>query len=295
MHVLIDQFIDYVSLEKGLTENTCVAYRSDLESFVDHLLARGVRSINRVDREAIVDFLMASKERGLASRSIARRLVSVKLFFRYLLQEGLLKSDVTEVMDSPRLWKMLPDTLSHKEVDRLLGAPKADSVLGRRDRAILETFYASGLRVSEICGMKMDDFHADMGYLRCMGKGNKERIVPIGQQAIKAVDLYLDQVRPQLCADPSERTLFVTRRGKGFSRKGVWKLIKQHALRAGIVKNVTPHTLRHSFATHLLAHGAPLRIIQEMLGHADISTTQQYTHVDADRLKAVHVQVHPRS
>ena len=287
--------MDYITLERGLSENTRAAYATDLGSFVAHLRGRGYRSLNSVDRDAIVEYLMGEKARGLATSSIARRLVSIKIFFRYLQQEGLLKSNVTEVMDAPRLWSLLPDVLNSKEVDRLLAAPDTARPLGRRDRAILETFYATGLRVSELCGLATDDLHADMGYLRCLGKGNKERVVPIGKQAVAAVTAYLDQVRPLFPASSQERALFLTRTGNPFTRKGMWKLIKQYAHRAGITKNVTPHTLRHSFASHLLAQGAPLRIIQEMLGHADIATTQRYTHVDADRLKAVHLQYHPRA
>jgi len=295
MRVLVDQFLDFVLLEKGLSENTRNAYRSDLIRFTDFLRQSGIRSLNDVKRDDVATYLMSEKDRALSSRSLARNLVSIKIFFKYLEQEGLLQGNVTEVMDSPRLWKMLPDTLTPDEVDRLLAAPDQKSTLGRRDAAILETFYAAGLRVSELCGLQLGDLDIDMGYVRCTGKGKKERIVPIGKQAIRSITAYANEVRPSLVRDESIRSLFLTRLGAGFSRKGMWKLIKQYSHAAAISKNVTPHTLRHSFASHLLAHGAPLRVIQEMLGHADIATTQQYTHVDSTRLKSVHGKFHPRA
>ena len=231
----------------------------------------------------------------MSTRSISRRLVSIKVFFRYLQQEGLLDNNVTDAMDSPRLWKVLPEVLTPREVDRLLGAPDTDTPLGLRDKAVLETFYGTGLRVSELCALTCDNLHADASYVRCMGKGSKERVVPIGKAAIEAIGRYRDEVRPSLAGAGDAAALFLTRRGGAFTRKGMWKLIKTNAHRAGIAKNVTPHTLRHSFASHLLANGAPLRVIQEMLGHADISTTQVYTHVDSNRLKSIHDRYHPRA
>lgn len=295
MRVLVDQFLDYVLLERGLSENTRSAYRADLEAFTACLRARSIRSLNAVDRDHILEFLMAEKDRGLATSSIYRRLVSIKVFFRYLEREGLLPHNVTEVMDSPTLWKVLPDTLNTNEVGRLLNAPATDQPMGRRDKAVLETFYGTGLRVSELCGLTQDDLHPEEGYLRCTGKGNKERVVPIGRQALQWIADYVEHTRPGLPQAEDTRVLFLTRFGRPFTRQGMWKLIKRYAHQAGIVKNVTPHTLRHSFASHLLANGAPLRIIQEMLGHADISTTQQYTHIDTNRLKSIHHQFHPRS
>jgi integrase/recombinase XerD len=198
-------------------------------------------------------------------------------------------------MESPRLWKVLPGTLTLKEVDRLLDAPDLKKRLGLRDKAILETLYGTGLRVSEFTGLTLDAIHFDAGYVRCMGKGRKERVVPLGRQAAHWLTRYIEESRPALCAGDHENTVFLSCRKRPFSRKGIWKMIKKYARQAGIMKNVTPHTLRHSFASHLLANEAPLRIIQEMLGHADISTTQIYTHVDAGRLKNVHAQFHPRS
>lgn len=295
MQVLVDQFLDYVSLERGLSDNTRTAYASDLDVFLAFLRAAGVRSANAVKRKHILDFLLEEKDRGLSTNSISRRLVSIKVFFRYLLQEGLLTTDVTETMESPKLWKILPSTLSYKEVTRLLDAPDLKKRYGLRDKAILETLYGSGLRVSELADLTIDDIHFDEGYLRCMGKGRKERVVPLGEKARSYLQRYLDELRPSLSPPEGERVLFLTYRKRAFSRKGIWKVIKKYAKEAGIAKNVTPHTLRHSFASHLLANGAPLRVIQEMLGHADIATTQVYTHVDPTRLKAVHSQFHPRA
>lgn len=295
MHALLDQFLDYIALERGLSGNTRAAYGADLSAFLSFLEDRRVTSMNAVTRHHVLDFLMDQKDRGLSTSSISRRLVAIKVFFRYLQQEGLLRNNITETMDSPRLWKVLPGTLSVKEVERLLAAPRPDAKLGLRDKALLETLYGTGLRVSELSQLTLDDIHFDAGYLRCMGKGRKERVVPLGEAARASIQRYLDEFRPALAGRGDTRSLFLTARGRPFGRKGIWKLIKKYAKMAGIMKNVKPHTLRHSFASHLLANGAPLRIIQEMLGHADITTTQIYTHVDPSRLKSVHEQYHPRA
>jgi len=295
VHVLIDQFLDYLVLERGLSANTRTAYEADLRSFQAFLEARAVKGFNAVRREHVLDYLFHEKDRGLRPNSISRRLVAVKMLFRYLLREGLLGEDVTEVMDSPRLWRVLPGVLSAREVERLLGAAVGRDRMSLRDRALLELLYATGLRVSEIAGLKLDDVHFDAGYLRCRGKGQKVRVVPFGAQARASLQRYLAEARPQLAKDDMQRGLFLTYRGRPFTRKGLWKLIRTYARRAGIDKPVSPHSLRHSFASHLLANGAPLRAIQEMLGHADIATTQVYTQVDQGRLRAVHASYHPRA
>lgn len=295
MHPLIDQFSDYIALERGLSEHTRAAYRADLERFVDHLAAHQITSMNDVRHKHILQFLMAERDRNLATTTLARRLVAIKVFMRFLQQEGLLNEDAAAAMDSPRLWKRLPGTLSTDEVDRLLAAPDPDTVRGRRDRAWLEILYGTGLRVSELAHLRLADLHLEERYLRCIGKGNKERVVPFGRRALETLEDYLTHDRPQLLKHQTSDFVFLTRRGTGFSRKGLWKLIKWYAQQAGITQTVTPHTLRHSFASHLLAHGAQLRVIQEMLGHADIATTQVYTHVDQNRLKAIHQQFHPRA
>jgi integrase/recombinase XerD len=295
MQALLDQFLDYVALERGLSPNTRAAYAADLAAFLGFLQKRGIGSVNAVTRQHILDYLMGEKDRGLSTNSISRHLVSIKVFFRYLQQEGLLRTNVTETMDSPKLWKVLPSTLTLKEVERLLAAPEARQRLAPRDRALLETLYGTGLRVSELATLTLEDLHFDSGYLRCMGKGKKERVVPLGENARACLQRYLDELRPALLRGAPTRAVFLTLRGRAFSRQGIWKLIKKYARAAGITRSVKPHTLRHSFASHLLANGAPLRVIQEMLGHADIATTQIYTHVDAARLRTVHNRFHPRA
>lgn len=302
MNALVDQFLDYVSLERGLSDNTRKAYLADLQRFTRFLERKRITSFNDVKRSQVLDFLSAEKERGQSMSSISRRLVAVKMFFRYLQQEGMLGHDPSESMESPRLWKVLPGVLSMNEVDRMLSVPMGKDRVALRDKAMLELFYASGLRVSELGTLKLDDVHMDSSYLRCMGKGSKVRVVPFGDQARVHLERYVEEARPKFVASARNpevagpgRFVFLTYRGQPFSRKGIWKVIKGYAKRAGIKKDVSPHTLRHSFASHLLANGAPLRVIQEMLGHADIATTQIYTHVDEGRLKSVHAKFHPRA
>jgi len=295
MRALLEQFLDYVSLERGLSKNTRAAYADDVGRFLDDLAKKGVTSLNDVTRKQILDHLLSEKARGLAANSLSRHLVSLKVFFRYLTQEGLLAVNVAETMESPRVWKMLPSVLTPKEIDRLFSVPDIEKPLGLRNRAILELFYATGLRVSEMTGLQLTDLHFDEKFLRCIGKGRKERVVPVAGAAIKWVENYLKEVRPQLTPGDYEQTVFLSNRHQPMSRKTIWVFIKKYATDAGISKTIYPHSLRHSFASHLLANGAPLRIIQEMLGHADIATTQIYTHVDPDRLKGVHRQFHPRA
>lgn len=295
MQILLDQFLDHLMLERGLSENTLSAYSADLHGFLNDLAARGIQSLSEVDRGTIVEYLLRERERGLQASSIARCLVSIRMFFRFLTGEGLLSDNITDVMDSPKLWQVLPDALSPDDVNRLLAAPDLTAPLGVRDRAVLETFYGTGLRVSELCNLRVGDLQPDVGYLRCVGKGNKERVVPLGARAWEALDRYQEEVRPNLIQDDAQPSVFLTRLGVPFTRQGLWKLMKGYACAAGLGKRVTPHSLRHSFASHLLANGAPLRIIQEMLGHADITTTQRYTHVDSGRLKFVHENFHPRA
>ena len=295
MNALVTQFIDYLLLERGLSENTRKAYAGDLASFWGFLQDQGVRSFNDVSRKHALEYLMAQKKRGLNVNSISRRLVAIKMFFKYLLQEGLLDHNVVDAMDSPKVWKVLPTVLSTREVEGLLDAPIGEDRASLRDKAMLELMYATGLRATELATLKLDDLHFDSGYLRCQGKGSKVRIVPFGSKARASLTRYLGEARGLLAKIGTGREVFLTYRGKPFSRKGIWKMIKRYAKRAGIRKEVSPHTLRHSFASHLLANGAPLRVIQEMLGHADIGTTQIYTHVDQGRLRSVHAQFHPRA
>ena len=295
MNALIEQFLDHVTLECGLSPNTRSAYEQDIKSYERYLDGKGVHSFNAVTRKLVLEYLTSEKERGLSVSSISRRLVAIKVFHRYLVDESLLASDVTEVMDSPAIGRILPSVLTYKEIERLLAAPAGDGRNAVRDRAILEMLYATGMRVSECAGMKIEDVRFDSGYIRCVGKGNKTRIMPFGQTARDRLQRYLNEARPKFPKADNSRIVFLTYRGTGFSRKGLWLLVRNHSRRAGIAKNIHPHTLRHSFASHLLANGAQLRVIQEMLGHADIATTQIYTHVDQGMLKSVHSRFHPRA
>lgn len=296
MNALIEQFLDYVSLERGLSGNTRIAYSADLKSFAEFLESRKVRSFNDVRRVHVLDYLMFERDRGISVNSISRRLVAIKIFFSYLQRESLLPANVVEAMDSPKLWKVLPGVLSLKEVDRLLESVAGADRISVRDRAMLELLYATGMRVSEISDIKISDLHFDSGYLRCMGKGSKVRIVPFGEKARDCLQKYLNEARGKFLKEGNVNNhVFLTYRGRRFSRKGIWKIIKAYAKRAGISKTVSPHTMRHSFASHMLANGAPLRVIQELLGHADIATTQIYTHIDQGRLRSAHASFHPRA
>lgn len=295
MQVFLDQFLDYITLERGLTANTREAYSSDLARFIAFVQREGVTTLNKLSRKHVLDYLLWEKERGLNAPSLSRHLVAIRVFLRYLQQEGLLATNVTETMDSPKLWKLLPSTLSPAEVERLLQAPKIKKPIGMRDRALLETLYGTGLRVSELAALRMEDIQFDAGYLRCFGKGRKERVVPLGGAAATYLRKYLDETRPFFDRTKASPFVFLSNRGHALSRKTIWQLIRRCARDAGIDKSVSPHTLRHSFASHLLANHAPLRIIQEMLGHADIATTQIYTHIDGPRLQHVHRQFHPRA
>ena len=295
MNALLESFLDHISLERGLSINTRKAYEDDIAQFLRYLDQKGVTSLSQVARKDILNHLMVMKDRGMSTNSISRHLVSIKVFFRFLQQEDLLDKNVTDTMDTPMLWKLLPDTLSEKEVDLLLRAPDMRKPLGVRDRAILEILYASGLRVSELAGLQLSDLHLDDGYIRVIGKGRKERVIPVVEDSSNILECYLNEIRPLLCDNPHLQNVFVTRLHAAMSRKTIWSMIKKYTVKAGIMKNVTPHTLRHSFASHLLQNGAPLRVIQEMLGHADIATTQVYTHVNPERLKSIHEQFHPRA
>lgn len=295
MQVLLDQYLDYVTLERGLSPHTRQAYAADLAGFLRFIQRAGVSTLNKLTRRHVLDYLMAEKDRGLTAPSLSRHLVAIRVFLRYLQQEGLLAANVTETMDSPKLWKLLPATLSPAEVARLLETPRLDKPLGLRDRALLETLYGTGLRVSELAVLRVEDLQFDAGYLRCLGKGRKERVVPLGGAAATYLKRYLEESRPRWDRAASKPEVFLSNRGTKLSRKTIWQLIRRLTRDAGIAKDVSPHTLRHSFASHLLANQAPLRVIQEMLGHADIATTQIYTHIDGPRLQQVHRQYHPRA
>ena len=290
----LDEFINYLTVERGLSPNTTAGYRSDLEKFIGFLAGRGKGGFQEVRRDEVIDFLMAEKERGLTPRSLARALVSIRMLFRFLSLEGYVRRDVTEVVESPRLWKMLPEVLSVAEVESVLRQPDTSTVLGRRDRAVLELLYASGLRASELTRLEVDDVNLQSGFVRARGKGGRERIVPLGRSAARALSDYLERSRPRLLKGRRAAALFLSRRGGPFTRQWLWRLIGKYLREAGIATKAGPHILRHSFATHLLGGGADLRVVQELLGHSQISTTQVYTHVDRERLKEVHRRFHPR-
>ena len=290
----VGDFINYASVEKGLAKNSLLAYETDLKKYISFLTSQKITDLSKVNRTHINQFLFHEKARKQEASSIARTLVAIKLLHRFLVKEGQLKEDITSVLDSPKLWKHLPTFLTQKEVQTILGVPNLRTPIGIRDRAILELLYASGLRVSELVNLKLTDLNLDSGFLKCFGKGGKERIVPLGRSAKECIERYLNKVR---LSDGKTEILFLgSKKAQGrLSRQAVWQMIKAYALKAKIKKTITPHTFRHSFATHLLEGGADLRIVQELLGHADIATTQIYTHVSRDHLKSVHNQFHPRA
>jgi integrase/recombinase XerD len=294
MRELIDTFLNYLSVERGLSRNTLISYQDDLRSYIDFIINRHIDALSKTTKNDIIDFMLYQKDKGLAANSIARHLAAIKVFYRFLVRERILKTDPTSLIDSPKLWKKIPETLSLNEVDALLNQPNVRDRQGIRDRAILETLYATGMRVSEAVNLKLDNINLDIGFLRCIGKGNKERVIPLGKKAIISLKRYLGISRPQLLKKKESEFLFLSRLGKKISRQSLWKIIKRYARGAKIKKPISPHILRHSFATHLLERGADLRSVQEMLGHANISTTQIYTHINKERLKAIHKMFHPR-
>lgn len=294
MEEYLDRFMHFLTVEKGLARNTLSSYSHDLQKFRQFLSAEGVRKVEDVLELHVFSFLRYLRENGLSSRSVARTLVVVRSFFRFLLSEKIIDTNPTRSIESPRFRSRLPDTLSVEEVDSLLKQPSLQGVLGQRDAAMLHLLYATGLRVSELVAVKAGDVNLTVGYLRTMGKGAKERIIPVGEAARERLTTYLNTPRTRLLKGRKSFFLFVNRSGNGLSRQGFWKIIRKYAGTAGITKKITPHTLRHSFASHLLERGADLRSVQLMLGHTDISTTQIYTHVTGERLKAVHKKYHPR-
>jgi len=286
---LIAEFLVWLSVEKGLAENTILSYGYDLEAYRKFVEDECYTDISKIRRDHILDYLFTLQDKKMSSRSIERHLVAIKQFHRYLCRENHLQKDSTSNLDRFKVWKMLPEAISHREVEKLLAQPDPDTSRGIRDRTMLELMYSAGLRISELTGLRAEDVLSDMAFLKCRGKGGKQRLIPIGEVAAEKLQQYLD-IHP----DPNSEWLFLTRLGKPFSRQGCWKMIRGYIRDAGISKKVTPHTLRHSFATHLLSGGANLRSIQEMLGHADIATTQVYTHVTSDRLRDTHARCHPR-
>ena len=295
MDQLLDSFLAYLAVEKGLSKNTLESYGRDVRKFALYLEENKVSSVQYIKYEIILDFLSHFKKQGFSDTTTVRTIVSIKQFFKYLLVEKIIKEDPTSQIRTPRMKKSIPGVISLEEVERILASPDESTPEGIRDTAMLEVLYATGVRVSELIGLKLNDVNFEMGFIVVYGKGSKERIVPMGGQALEKLKPYMELSRPALLKTKESKALFVTRRRKGMTRQGFWKLIKTHAINSGISKNISPHTLRHSFATHLLERGADLRSIQIMLGHSDISTTQIYTHVESERLKEIHKKYHPRS
>ena len=314
MNTSIERFLGVIALERGLGPKTCEAYGYDLRRFAAFAAQEGVTRPRRVDRGLLLDFLASEKAAGLAPASLARRVAALRAFFRTLHAEQIIPEDPSADLDSPDLWKRLPTTLSAEEVEALLAAPDTTDAFGLRDRALLELLYASGMRESEAADLSLDRLHLDESFVRVIGKGRKVRVVPIGARAVEALREYLERGRPALEGSPRSEVrspksevrsprsdarktdaVFLSKSGRPLTRMTIWRIVERHVLAAGIEGHVSPHTLRHSFATHLLANGADVRSIQEMLGHASIQTTQVYTHVDSDRLLAIHRRFHPRA
>lgn len=293
MNDYLDLFLAYLAVEKGLTKNTLEAYSRDISAWLDFLEGSGCSELRQIRPTDVANFIAGLKVAGLAPRSRARALSALRMFHRFLVVENYSEFNPTSVIESPRVPGKLPSVLAMTDVDALLGAPSGRSLADIRDRAMLQLLYATGLRVSELVSLKLADINLQAGYLLTSGKGEKERLIPVGEAAKTAIAEYLlaSRANPALSG---EKFLFLTRLGRGMSRQAFWNIIKKRALEAGILQSISPHTLRHSFATHLLENGADLRSVQMMLGHADLSTTQIYTHISGDRLRKIHKELHPR-
>jgi integrase/recombinase XerD len=286
-------FLEYLTVEKGLARNTVTSYARDVRKLTD-VLRTGKIALNRVSEDTLVGFIHRESQSGLSARSLARLISALRSFFKFLVLSGFIKKDPSSELTTPSTWLALPKFLTVEEVEALLKAPDDKKAQGVRDRAMLEVLYGSGLRVSELAGLKRAEVNLEDGFLVCRGKGGKERIVPLGRSACDAVKRYLAEVRP-LVDEENREELFLSRRGRPFTRQGLWKLLRQHAAKAGLAARISPHVLRHSFATHLLERGADLRSVQLMLGHSQITTTQIYTHVSRERLRRVYDKFHPRA
>lgn len=287
-------FLDYLVVEAGLSDNTVLAYGRDLRDFSVFCRDNGVSDVAGLRLHLVQKYLMELEHRRKNESSIKRALVAIRMFLRFAKLSGQIEDDGATVLDTPKTWQRLPTVCSKQQVARLLDAPSPDEPFYFRDKAILELLYATGVRASEVAGLKTTDLNSDVGYLRCLGKGRKERVIPVGRLAIEATRDYLLHLRPRLARPRSGSCLFLSRTGRPLTRIEIWRLVKRYARRAGMPRNLTVHTLRHCFATHLLGGGADLRSVQEMLGHVDVGTTQIYTHVDNERLRQIHKRFHPR-
>lgn len=292
---LLEEYLHYLRVERGLAHNTLASYRNDLNQFLQYLQTKQITTLTEVDKNTIIEYLTFQTQQHKENSSIIHSITSLRRFFSYLVQEKIIIKDPMLLIDTPKKKQKLPEVLSIKEVETLLATPNTAQILGMRDRTILEVMYATGLRVSEIINIKLNDLHLSLGIIQTIGKGNKERIIPIGDIAAKWIERYLNESRPKLLKQKRSPYLFLNFHGEQLTRQGIWKNLKAHVKKAGIQKNVTPHTLRHSFATHILENGADLRIVQELLGHSDISTTQIYTHLSKQRLSKVYNQAHPHA
>jgi integrase/recombinase XerD len=295
MDELIESFLNYLIVECGLSRNTILGYSHDLQLFTNFLLFKKIADLNNVRPDTITSFIISEKQRGLSINSITRALVSIRMLYKFLLLEEKAKKNPFATMDSAKLWKKLPEIVSVKKIDELLSVPDTQTTLGMRNKAILELMYATGARVSEVAAVQLDWVNLEYGYIRCRGKGSKERIVPLGAKAVGSVQNYLQRARPKIKNSQNSAYLFLSKAGKPLRRENIWVIVKNCSLKAGIQEHISPHSLRHSFATHLLENGADLRSVQEMLGHVNVATTQIYTHVSKQHLKAVHQQFHPRT
>ncbi|KXH82064.1 site-specific tyrosine recombinase XerD [Sporosarcina sp. HYO08] len=294
-HYALEDYIHFLKVERQLSHNTITSYKRDLVEYISSIEEVGLAKLDEIGRSTILEYLHRLKEDGKSTRTISRHISSIRSFHQFLLREKVTTQDPTVHLELPKLEQKLPRVLSLEEIDRLISSPDRAKPQGIRDTALLEVLYGTGMRVSECIGLNIDDLHLSMGFIRVFGKGSKERIVPLGRKAIEACRQYMEEVRPRLTSKQKTEALFVNLRGTRLTRQGCWKILKTYALKAGIQKELTPHILRHSFATHLIENGADLRAVQEMLGHADISTTQIYTHVSRTRLKDVFVKFHPRA
>lgn len=294
MEVFYEAFLDYLKVEKGLSKNSISSYDQDLKKYIQYLKKKKIDSPNSIGRKDITDFLFLLRK-DISPTSISRILSTIKNFHRFLLREKIASDDPTNLIEAPKVDKKIPNFLSFDEVTKILKAPNLKTVQGIRARAIIELMYATGLRVSEVSGLKVSDCNMEVGFVKCKGKGSKERIVPLGKVAQHFVQRYLAEGRPKLLGKKISISLFLAQGARSLSRQSIWKVIKQMTKKAGIRKKISPHVLRHSFATHLLERGADLRSVQEMLGHASITTTQIYTHINRSRLKEIHSRFHPRA
>lgn len=295
MQDVVDEYLRFIQIEKGLSENTIAAYRRDLNHYLNYLAAQKISNLDFIDRQIVQQWFGVLHDEGRSTKSIARFTSTIRSFHQFALREKYAAKDPTVLIETPKYERKLPDVLSIDEIDLLLTTPETSKNNGYRDRTMLELLYATGIRVSELINIEVEDVNLLMGFVKVFGKGNKERIIPLGETVIELLKTYIENVRPQLLKKQVTHTLFLNMQGKPLTRQGIWKIIKQTGAKAGIQKRLTPHTLRHSFATHLLENGADLRAVQEMLGHSDISTTQLYTHVSKTQIKKMYQQYHPRA